>query len=220
MPTGLLILVAAFLDLRLSADLVGLRVRAKLTNDGAAPVAVTVGDRCAGPAFRMVVDNQARPFSAVTHACGRAQPIVRRLRPGGEYAILSDALDGRHHRVLVRFGDLTSPPLEVQTLQRVDLKLAATAQVRAGQAIDLEVTHVNRSPEDVTVPTCGEDRLLIDGKEQPMSPVDVCRAQPRVLKLRGAFVTRGRLTLAPGRHYVRARWRDVQSDDVVVEVID
>jgi hypothetical protein len=220
MPTPTLILLAALADLRLTADLVGLRVQAKLKNAGAAPVAVKVGDRCAGPAFRLVVDNQPRPFVATASVCEKPQPIVRTLPPGGEYAVLSDALDGRKHRVLVRLGELTSPPLEVPTIVRVDIKVAATARVRAGQPVDVEVTHVNRSPEAVTLPSCGEDRLLVDGHEQPLPSIDPCVAAPRVLKIRGALVTRGRLTLPPGRHYVRARWRDAQSDDVVVDVGD
>jgi hypothetical protein len=39
-----------------------------------------------------------------------------------------------------------------------------------------------------------------------------------VFKVRGAFITRGRTTLSPGRHYLRARWRDAQSDDAIVDV--
>jgi hypothetical protein len=132
---------------------------------------------------------------------------------------LSDALDGRHHVISVRFGNMASPDLVVPTLLRMDLALAATAHARAGQPIDLEVTHVNRSAEDVTVPSCGEDRLLLDGAESPM-PVDrPCAPEPRTLPVRGAFITHAHLpSLAPGRHLLRARWRDAQSNDAVVDV--
>jgi hypothetical protein len=140
------------------------------------------------------------------------------LAPGGEYATLSDSLDGRRHRLVVRFGDVESAPLEVATSVRVEVKLAATAKVRAGQAVDIEVAHVNRSPEAIEVPGCGDDRLVVDGHEQPLAPVETCRPEPRSIKVRGAFVTRGRLQLPPGRHTLRARWRDAQSADVTVEV--
>ena len=222
MPTVFLILVAALADLRLTTELVGLRVQATLSNQGGSSVDVTVGDKCAGPAFRLLVDNQPRPFVGNARSCVGEQPIVRTLPPGGAYTLLSDALDGRHHRLLVRFGELSSAPLEVATVLRVDVALAASAHARSGQPIDVEVTHVNRSAEDVTLPGCGEDRLLVDGKEQPLAPppAEPCRAEPRVLKVRGAFVTRGRLTLPAGRHFLRARWRQAQSDDAVVDVAD
>jgi hypothetical protein len=218
MPTVFLILAAALADLRLTAELVGLRVQAKVANRGDEPVEIVIGDTCGGPAFKLVVDGKPRPFVAIAPACSTPHLLSRTLAPGGEYAILSDTLDGRHHRVLVMLGALTSPPLEVPTLVRVDVALAASAHARPGQTIDLEVTHVNRSPEVVTVPSCGEDRLLVDGKELPLPGGGTCRAEPRVLKLRGAFVVSGRLTLPPGRHYLRARWRDAQSDDAVVDV--
>jgi hypothetical protein len=218
MPTVFLILVAQLMSLRLTASLEGLRIRATLHNDGPAPVAVTVGDHCAGPAFTMVVDRVERPFVRGVHKCQKARPIVKTIAPDGDYAILSDALDGRQHRVRVRFDDLSSPVVEVPTDVRVDLKLAATAHARAGEPIDLEVTHVNRSPEAVPLPICGEDRLLVDGKELPLPAVEACRPLKRMVPVRGAFVTRGRMTLPPGRHQLRARWREVQSDDVIVEV--
>ncbi len=218
MPTPFLILVALVCDLRLSAELAGLRVRARLVNDGAAPVEVTVGDKCAGPALELMVDGKPRRFSGSGRGCTEPQPIVQKLPPGGEWAPLSDALDGRHHKIVVRFGAVASPPLDVPTVLRVELALSATAHARAGQPIDVEVAHVNRSPEVVTVPSCGEDRLLVDGKELELPRTTPCRAEPLVLKVRGAFVSDGRLTLPPGRHYLRARWRDVQSDDVVVDV--
>ena len=218
MPTGLLILVAALADLRLSAELVGLRVQARLTNDGAEPVEAVVGDSCGGVAFKLIVDGKTRPFVGIVRSCSSPHLLARTVAPGGEYAILSDALDGRHHRVQVQLGEQTSPPLDVPTVVRVDVALAATAHARPGQSIDLEVTHVNRSAEEVTLPTCGEDRLLVDGKEQLLPAATPCRSEPRVVKLRGAFVTRGRLTLPPGRHYLRARWRDSQSEDAIVDV--
>jgi hypothetical protein len=220
MPTGLLILVAALADLRLSAELVGLRVRATLANDGDEPVQVVVGDSCGGCAFKLIIDGKARPLVGIAPSCSSPHLLSRTLAPGGEYSILSDALDGRHHRLQVQLGDHSSPPLDVPTMVRVDLSLAVTAHGRPGQPIDVEVTHVNRSPEEVALPSCGEDRLLVDGKEQAMPPADGagCRAEPRVIKVRGAFVTRGRLTLPAGRHYVRARWRDSQSDDSIVDV--
>lgn len=218
MPTVLFILAAALADLRLTAELVGLRVQAKVVNGGDEPVEIVIGDTCGGPAFKLIIDGRPRPFVGIAPACSTPHLLSRTLAAGGEYAILSDSLDGRKHRVLVRLGELTSPPLEVPTLVRVDVALAASAHARPGQPIDLEVTHVNRSAEDVTVPSCGEDRLLVDGKEQPLPGAGGCRAEPRVLKVRGAFVTRGRLTLSPGRHYLRARWRDGQSDDAVVDV--
>jgi len=68
------------------------------------------------------------------------------------------------------------------------------------------------------VAACGEDRLLVDGKEQPLAGLDPCSGAPLVVKMRGAFVTRGRVTLPPGRHTVRARWHESQSDDAIVDV--
>lgn len=218
MPTGLLILVAALADLRLSAELVGLRVQARLTNDGADAVQAVVGDSCGGVAFKLIVDGKTRPFLAIVRSCSSPHLLARTVPAGGDYAILSDALDGRHHRVQVVLGDMTSPPLDVPTLVRVDLTLAATAHARAGQPIDVEIAHVNRSAEEVTVPSCGEDRLLVDGKEQSLPSPEPCRAEPRILKVRGALITRGRLTLPPGRHYLRARWRETQSEDAIVDV--
>lgn len=217
MPTVFLILVA-LCDLRLSADLVGLRVQAKLTNDGDEPVEVVVGDSCAGPRFKLVVDGTPRPFVGHGRACDTPHLLARSVPAHGEYAILSDTLDGRHHTLQVRFGELVSAPLQVATQLRVELKLAATAHAGRGQAIALEVTHVNRSPEEVSLPTCGEDRLLVDGKEQPLQAVDPCDPTPRVVPIRGAFVTRARLTLEPGAHALRARWRETQSEDALVDV--
>jgi hypothetical protein len=218
MPTVFFILAAQLLDLRLAASLEGLRIRATLHNGGAAPIEVTVGDRCAGPAFALVIDGVPRPFAGSGRVCKAPQPLRKTIAPDGDYSILSDALDGRHHRVAVRFDGLSSPTIAVPTALRVDLKLAATAHARAGEPLDLEITHVNRSPEAVSLPICGEDRLLVDGKEQPLPAVEACRPVTRMVPLRGAFVTRGRLTLPAGRHQLRARWRDVQSDDVIVEV--
>jgi hypothetical protein len=128
---------------------------------------------------------------------------------------------GRHHVVVARFADLAAPPLELATVVRVDLKLTATAQARAGQPISVEIAHVNRSPEEIRVPVCGEDRLLVDDHEVPLPrlPDEPCASAPRMITPRGAFVTRGRLSLDTGRHLVRARWHDVQSDDVIVEVL-
>jgi hypothetical protein len=217
MPTVFLIFVA-LLDLHLTADVVGLRVQARLANDADEPVVVVVGDSCAGPLFKLVIDDKPRPFVGTGKACATPHLYSRTVPARGEYAILSDALDGRHHRIQVRFGQLASPTIEVPTLLRVDVTLAATTHARAGQPIDLEVTHLNRSAEALTVKQCGEDRLLVDGKESPMEVVDNCSAEPLVLKMRGAFVTRGRLTLPPGRHTLRARWHQTQSDDVIVDV--
>src|SRR5262249_14636728 len=151
---------------------------------------------------------------------GCATPhLYSREVPGhGEYSILSDALDGRHHVVSVRFGELSSKDLVIPTVVRVDATLAATAHPHAGQPIDLEITHVNRSAEAVPLRSCGEDRLLVDGAEIPF-PGETCAPVERLVPIRGAFVTRGRLPpLAPGKHLLRARWRDSQSADVTVEV--
>ena len=219
MPTVFLILVALLPDLRLTADIVGLRVQARLANDTDEPVSVVVGDSCAGPLYKLIIDGKPRPFVGTGKACSIPHLYSREVPAHGEYAILSDALDGRHHTISVRFGALTSPPIVVPTYLRVDLTLAATAHARAGQPIDLEVVHVNRSAEEVTLPSCGEDRILVDGVESPMPLTTPCAPSPRVLELRGAFVTRGRLpSLAPGHHLVRARWRQTQSADAVVDV--
>jgi hypothetical protein len=218
MPTVFLILVA-LLNLRLTADVVGLRVQARLANDGDDPVVLVVGDSCGGPLFKLILDGKARPFVGTGKVCSTPHLLSHTVPAHGEYAILSDSLDGRHHRVQVQFGALTSAQIEVPTLLRVDVTLAATTHARAGQPIDLEVTHVNRSAEDVTVPACGEDRLLVDGVESPLPGAAGCGTEPRVLEVRGAFVTRGRLpSLAPGRHRLRARWRETQSPDVTVDV--
>jgi hypothetical protein len=218
MPTVFFMLVAAFCDLRLAADMMGLRVQAKLINGGAAPVELTVGDKCAGPLFRLTVDGQPRPFSGSGRPCRKPLPVVRTIPPGGDYVALSDTLDGRKHRLVVSFGELTAGPIDIETVWRVDVKLAATAHVAAGQPVEIEVTHVNRSAEPVTVKPCGEDRLLVDGKELPLEPVDQCSTEPLVVAMRGAFVTRGRLTLPSGRHTLRARWHESQSDDAIVDV--
>jgi len=218
MPTLFLILLA-FCDLHLTADIVGLRVQAKLSNDADEPVEVLVGDSCAGPLFKLVVDGKPRPFIGTGRGCSTPHLYARTVPAHGDYAILSDSLDGRHHRIQVTLGKLASQVLQVPTLVRVDLTLAATAHARAGQPIDLEVAHVNRSAEEITVPACGEDRVLVDGVESPLPLVGPCVATERVLEVRGAFVTRGRLApLSPGRHTLRARWREAQSDDVFVDV--
>ncbi|MCU1278414.1 MAG: hypothetical protein JWM53_1960 [bacterium] len=217
MPTVFLILVA-LCDLRLTADIVGLRVQAKLSNDGDEPVEVVVGDSCAGPLFKLVVDGKPRPIVGTGKGCATPHLFARTVPAHGDYAILSDALDGRHHTIQVRLGQLTSPPLVVPTLLRVDVKLAATAHAGSGQPVDVELVHVNRSAEEIRVPPCGEDRLLVDGKEQPLPASDACDATPRAVPVRGAFVTRGRLALDPGRHTLRARWRETQSEDALVDV--
>lgn len=218
MPTVFLILVA-LCDLHLTADVVGLRVQARLANDSDEPVVVVVGDTCAGPLLKLVIDDKPRPFVGSGKSCGTPHLYSRTVPARGEYAILSDALDGRHHRIQVRFGALASPVIDVSTVLRVDVTLAATTHARAGQPIDLEIAHVNRSAEEVTVPPCGEDRLLVDGVESPLPGASACAAPPLALEVRGAFVTRGRLpSLAPGRHRLRARWRESQSPDVTVDV--
>lgn len=217
MPTVLLVLVA-LCDLRLSAELVGLRVQAHLANDADEPVEVIVGDSCAGPLFKLVIDGKPRPFVGSGRSCSTPHLFSRTVPAHGEYAILSDALDGRHHRIQVRLGDLASQPLEVPTVVRVDLKLAAATRARAGQPLDVEIAHVNRSAEAVSLPPCGEDRLLVDGVERPLG--GACPdATARLVPVRGAFVTRGRVDgFAAGRHVLRARWRDAQSEDVIVDV--
>jgi hypothetical protein len=218
MPTVFLILVAALCDLRLTADIVGLRVQAKLANDADEPVEVIVGDSCAGPLFKLLVDGRPRAFIGSGRSCGTPHLFARTVPAHGEYAILSDALDGRHHTIQVTLRDLASPVLRVPTILRIDLTLAATAHAARGQPLDVEIVHVNRSPEEVRVATCGEDRLLVDGTEQTL-PAGPCDATPRALPIRGAFVTRARLpALAPGRHTVRARWRESQSEDAIVDV--
>jgi hypothetical protein len=219
MPTVFLILLAAVADLRLSADLLGLRVRAHLHNDTDDAVTAVVGDSCAGPLLKLVIDGKTRPFVGTGKACSTPHLYSREVPAHGEHVILSDALDGRHHVISVRFGALVSPDLVVPTFVRVDLTFAATAHARAGQPIDLEVVHVNRSAEAISVPGCGEDRLLVDGEEMPMPPAGECSSSGRNLAVRGAFVTRGRLpSLSPGHHLLRARWRDVQSGDATVDV--
>ncbi len=219
MPTVFLILLAALPDLRLTADIVGLRVQARLANDADDPVSVVVGDSCAGPLYKLIIDGKPRPFVGTGKACSIPHLYSREVPAHGEYAILSDALDGRHHVISVRFGALVSPSIVVPTYLRVDLTLAATAHARAGQPIDLEIAHVNRSAEEVSVPSCGEDRLLVDGAELPLPMTTPCTPSPRLLEVRGAFITNGRLPpLPPGRHLLRARWRQTQSADAVVEV--
>jgi hypothetical protein len=218
MPTVFLILVA-LLNLRLTADVVGLRVQARLANDGDDPVVLVVGDSCGGPLFKLILDGKARPFVGTGKVCSTPHLLSHTVPAHGEYAILSDSLDGRHHRVQVQFGALTSAQIEVPTLLRVDVTLAATTHARAGQPIDLEIVHVNRSAEEVTVPSCGEDRMLVDDVESPLPGAAACAPEPRVLKVRGAFVTRGQWPpLWPGRHKLRARWRQTQSADVIVDV--
>jgi hypothetical protein len=218
MPTVILILVA-LCDLRLTADVVGLRVQAKLSNDADEPLEVIVGDSCAGPLFKLVIDGKPRPFVGSGRGCATPHLFARTVPAHGEYAILSDALDGRHHEIQVRLRDLASQVLHVPTLLRIDVKLAATARAARGQPVDVELVHVNRSAEEVSVPVCGEDRLLIDGKEQPLATIGPCDAAPRALPIRGAFVTRGRVpALEPGRHTLRARWRETQSEDAIVDV--
>ena len=218
MPTVFLILVA-LCDLRLTADIVGLRVRARLANDADEAVEVIVGDTCAGPLYKLVIDGKVRPFVGSGRGCATPHLFSRTVPAHGEYAILSDALDGRHHAIQVRLRELVSPLLHVETVLRIDVKLAATAHVARGQAIDVELVHVNRSAEEVRVPGCGEDRLLVDGKEQPLPTSEACDATPRTLPIRGAFVTRGRVpALEPGRHTLRARWRETQSEDAIVDV--
>jgi hypothetical protein len=212
------LVLVALLDLRLSASIEGLRVRATLRNDGPAPVTVVLRDACAGPAFRLVVDTVARPFATTGRRCPTAQPVRTTLAPGAVTSSLSDALDGRRHHLVVQLADLSTPPFIMPTAERVDLALHATAHARAGAPIDVEITHVNRSPEDIVIPACGDDRLLVDGKEEPLPAPAPCRPEPRTLGRNGALITRGLLRLEAGRHVVRARWRDQQSNDVIVEV--
>jgi hypothetical protein len=212
------LLLAALLDLRLTSSLVGLRIQSALHNDGAEPVAVVVSDRCRGPLFTLVVDNVARPFATTGRRCPLPAPVTHTIAPGGAWAALSDTLDGREHHVAVTFRELRAPMLHVPVVPRFELVLHAAAHVRPGQPVDVEIAHVNHSPDDVSVPTCGEDRLLVDGKEAPLAGGPECRPEPRTLAPRGSLVTRGRLTLAPGRHFVRARWHDAQSQDAIVDV--
>src|SRR5262249_4050502 len=143
------------MDLRLSAELVGLRVKERLANDADDPVSVVVGDSCAGPLFKLVVDGKPRPFVGTGKACATPHLYAREGPAHGEYAIMSDAFNGLRHVIYVRLGALASPDLVVPTLVRVDVAIAATAHARAGQPIDIEVTHVNRSAEFVTLPSCG-----------------------------------------------------------------
>jgi hypothetical protein len=220
MPTVFVLLVAAlFADLRLTAELVGLRVRAALHNDGDSEVTVVVGDKCAVAApFTLVVDGKTRPFIGSDGPCRQAEPVKRTIAAGGYYAILSDSLDGRRHTIEARYDGIAAPLLHVETALRVDLRLAGTAHVVTGKPVDLELTHVNRSPEEVPLPACGEDRLLVDGNEVPWPATEACNPAPRSIKVRGAWVTRGRLVLGPGTHTVRGRWRQSQSNDVIVDV--
>ncbi len=220
MPTVFVLLVAAlFADLRLTAELVGLRVRAQLHNDGDAAVTVVVGDKCAVAApFTLVVDGKPRPFIGSDGPCQLAQPIKQTLAAGGSYAIMSDTLDGRRHTIEARYEGIAAPLLHAETELRVELKLAGTAHVAAGKSVDLELSHLNRSPEETPLPTCGEDRLLVDGKEVAWPATEACNPAPQSIRVRGAFVTRGRLRLDAGTHTVRARWRAAQSNDVIIEV--
>jgi hypothetical protein len=158
----------------------------------------------------------ARPFATTGKRCTARQPQKMTLPPGGELSLLSDSLDGRRHYLVVQWQDLASPPIVMPTAVRVELTLAATAHARAGEPIALEITHINRSPEDIVVPACGEDRLLVDGKEAPLPTP--CAGGERTLGRNGAFVTHGELKLPAGRHLLRARWHDVQSADVSVDV--
>ena len=220
MPTVFVLLVAAlFADLRLTAELVGLRVRAALHNDGDSEVTVVVGYKCALAApFTLVVDGKARPFIGNDGPCRQAEPVQRTIAAGGNYAILSDALDGRRHAIEARYDGIAAPLLHSETVLRVEVKLAGTVHVAVGKAVDLELTHVNRSPEETPLPACGEDRLLVDGNEVAWPATEACNPAPRSIKVRGAWVTRGRVVLAPGTHTIRARWRQSQSNDIVVEV--
>jgi hypothetical protein len=214
----LTLLLLALLDLRLVVSLEGLRVRATLRNDGPAPVTVVLRDACAGPTLRLVVDGVARPFATTGKRCAAPAPVSTTLAAGAETSLLSDALDGRHHHLVARWENLISPPLDVPMLVRVDLVLHATARARAGAPIDVEIVHLNRSPEDLAVPACGEDRLLVDGSEAPLPGAPPCPGAPLTLARGGALVTRGLLRLSAGRHVLRARWRDRQSEDAIVEV--
>jgi hypothetical protein len=212
------LLLVALLDLRLSASIEGLRVRATLRNDGPAPVTVVLRDACAGPALRLVVDTVARPFATTGKRCTTAQPVKTTLAAGAETSALSDALDGRRHHLVVQWENLSTPPLIMPLVMRVELALHATAHARAGAPVDVEIVHVNRSPEDIVIPACGEDRLLVDGKEEPLPAATPCPTQARTLGRNGAMITRAVLRLPAGRHVLRARWREQQSDDAIVEV--
>jgi hypothetical protein len=212
------LVIVALLDLRLSASLEGLRVRATLRNDGAAPVNVVVRDACAGSLMRLVVDGVARPFATTGKRCTVAAPVTTTLAPGAELSSLSDALDGRMHHVVVQWQNESSPVLVVPTVQRFALVLHATTHARAQGPIDIEIIHVNRSPEDVVTPLCDEDRLLVDEREGPLPGPRPCPHEARTVARNGAFITHGVLRLATGRHVVRARWRDQQSDDVIIDV--
>lgn len=221
MPTVLMLVVALLMDLRLAAQLVGLRVQARLINDGDEAVQAVVGDSCAGPLFKLVVDGKERPFVGTAKACGAPHLYAREVPAHGVYEILSDALDGRRHRVQVKFGKLASPVLEVATDVRVDVKLAATRRVREGEAVEVEVTHVNRSPEGVEVAVCGGDRVLVDGKERELgAECPEGEGKKRWIPVRGAWVTRGKVGgLEVGKHFFRARWGEAQSEDAEVEVV-
>jgi hypothetical protein len=212
------LLVVALLDLKLAASLEGLRVRATLRNDGPAPVEVVVRDACAGSAFQLVVDTVARPFATTGRRCKAPEPVKTTLLPGASFSTLSDSLDGRLHHLVVKWGTLSSPPLVAPTAVRIDIKLTATMHARAGAPVDLEIAHVNRSPEGVTIPACGEDRLLVDGSEGPLPDPAPCPHEARDIARNGAVLTRGVIRLPAGRHVLRARWRDQQSDDVIVDV--
>ena len=218
MPTVLLILVA-LCDLRLTAELVGLRVQARLRNDADEPVEVVVGDSCAGPLFRLVIDGKPRPFVGSGRELRDAAPLrahgARRTASTPSSPTRSTGGTTRSSAPAARWP---RRPVPVPTLLRVDLKLAATAHVARGQAVDLELVHVNRSAEEVWLPACGEDRLLVDGKEEPLATTAPCDRTPRAVPIRGAFVTRGRVSLAAGRHVLRGRWRQEQSEDAIVEV--
>jgi hypothetical protein len=212
------LLVVALLDLKLSASIEGLRVRATLRNDGPAPVAVVVRDACTGSLLRLIVDGVTRPFATTGKRCAAPAPVTTKLAAGAELSALSDALDGRMHHLVVQWRELASPMLVMPTAQRFRLELHATAHAHADAPIDVEIVHVNRSPEDVVIPACGEDRLLVDGREGPLPEPAPCPHEARTLARGGALITRGAIRLPAGHHVLRARWRDEQSDDAGVDV--
>ena len=220
MPTVFLILLAAVADLRLSADLLGLRVRAHL---GQRHRRRRHGRR----------RRQLRRAAAQAGHRRQAAP-VRRHRQGllDAAPLLARGARARRVRHPLRRAR-RAPPRHLGALRHAASRptswcrpsCASTSRsprrrTRApGSRSIVEVVHVNRSAEAISVPGCGEDRLLVDDEEIPMPPAGPCSPTPRNLSVRGAFVTRGRLpSLSPGHHLLRARWRDVQSGDVTVDV--
>jgi hypothetical protein len=212
------LLIALVLDLRLTASSEGLRVRATLHNDSDSPAQVVLRDACAGPLLTMLVDGNLQSFATTGHKCVARQPVTETLAPRGQASLLSDTLDGRLHHVVVKWNALSSEMVVVAALERIDLALTMAPRARAGEPIAFEIAHVNHSAGDVTIPACGEDRLLVDDDAGPLPDAAPCPHEARTLARDGAVLTRGKIRLGKGKHVLRALWRDRRSEPVTVDV--